>query len=245
MLRMKASALMRKLRTSSSCSQDAARMSRSKRTWSVWVGVKAVKSCVAGEGRGAGVECLAVDPVRPPERLAPLEGAGGGAGEQAVAVAAGLGVAAGVEAVGGDRGGGDGYVVGAEAVEAARQVLRGLGGGVEACHLAEGVDAGVGAPGDGQPTGSRSTVARAVSSSPARSAARAGAPSRGSRRRRIRCPGEPWARRQYLRRAGRSRPAPRIGSMRILLTNDDGISAPGLQAAAAGAGRARRASRST
>jgi len=48
MLRMKASALTRKLRMSPSCFQEAARMSRSKRTWSVWVGVKAVKSCVPG-----------------------------------------------------------------------------------------------------------------------------------------------------------------------------------------------------
>ena len=46
MLRMKASAVMRKERMPSSASHEAARTSRSKRTWSVWVGVKAVKSWV-------------------------------------------------------------------------------------------------------------------------------------------------------------------------------------------------------
>src|SRR5262249_27448812 len=54
-------------------------------------------------------------------------------------------------------------------------------------------------------------------------AARAGAPSRGSRIRRIRSPASPSARAAVS-------PTPRIESVRILLTNDDGISAPGLQA---------------
>ncbi len=53
--------------------QAAARTSRSKRTWSVSVGVKAVKSWAAGERGGAGVERLAVDPVAPPEGPALLE----------------------------------------------------------------------------------------------------------------------------------------------------------------------------
>ena len=53
----------------------------------------------AGQGGGAGVERRAVEPVRPPERPAALEGLGGRAGQEAVAVAARGGVAAGVEAV--------------------------------------------------------------------------------------------------------------------------------------------------
>ena len=57
----------------------AAKMSRSKRTWSVSVGVKAVKSWVPGEGGGAGVERVAVDPVAPPQGPALLEGIATGA----------------------------------------------------------------------------------------------------------------------------------------------------------------------
>ena len=52
----------------------------------------------AGEGRGAGVQGLAVEAVRPPQGAALLEGAGRGAGQDPVAVGARLGVAAGVEA---------------------------------------------------------------------------------------------------------------------------------------------------
>ena len=40
---------------------------------SVWVGVKAVKSCPAAERRRAGVEHRAVERVRPVERAAALE----------------------------------------------------------------------------------------------------------------------------------------------------------------------------
>src|SRR5205085_4692268 len=80
----------------------------------------------SSEGAGAGVEGLAVDAVGPPERPAELEWARCRAGEEAVAVAAGLGVVAGVEALGGDPGAGDGDVVGREAVEAPHQVGRRL-----------------------------------------------------------------------------------------------------------------------
>ena len=56
MLRMKASAVIRKARMSPAPApvHSAAKTSRSKRTWSVWVGVKAVKSWRAGQGGRAG-----------------------------------------------------------------------------------------------------------------------------------------------------------------------------------------------
>src|SRR4029077_10742259 len=54
---------------------------------------------VAGEGRGAGLQRIQVDGVRPPEGAALLERARRGAREQPVAVAARLGVVPRVEAV--------------------------------------------------------------------------------------------------------------------------------------------------
>src|SRR4051794_905191 len=101
----------------------------------------------AGDGGGAGVQRLPVESVRPPKGLAELEGAGGRAGEEAVAVAAGGGVAAGVEAIGDDVGGGDGDIVGCKSIQAARQVTWWVDRGLEARHLSQRVDAGVGAAG--------------------------------------------------------------------------------------------------
>src|SRR4029078_6666347 len=92
------------------------------------------------KGDGAGLEGLVIDSVGPPEGLALLEGAGGGAGEEAVAVAAGLGVVAGVEAVGDGFRGGDGDVVRGETVEAAGQVLGRLSGGLKARYLPKRVN---------------------------------------------------------------------------------------------------------
>ena len=69
---------------------------------------------------------------------------------QPVAVGAGEGVAAGVEAVADDGRGGHGDVGGAEAVQAPGQVVGHGGGGREARHLPLGVHPGVGAAGDGQ-----------------------------------------------------------------------------------------------
>ena len=78
------------------------------------------------------------------------------------------------------------------------------------------------------PTGSRSTVLVAVSSSPCTvriPARRRAQPENPGRR--IRCRAGPCIRRSMPLRA-----PPRIaGRVRVLLTNDDGISAPGLQAA--------------
>ena len=54
----------------------------------------------AGQRGGAGVEPLAVERPRPPERAPALEGARLGPGEHAVAVGAAARVAAGVEALG-------------------------------------------------------------------------------------------------------------------------------------------------
>jgi hypothetical protein len=114
MLRMKASAVMWNEARSPEKVQAAERTSRSKRTWSVWVGVKAVKSCVP-----TSLEGVVVHAVRPPERATLFERAGGGAGEYPVAVGAGLGVAPGVEAVGSHLRSCDGYVVRPYAVQVA------------------------------------------------------------------------------------------------------------------------------
>ena len=150
MLRMKASAVIRKEAIGPSQVHSAARTSRSKRTWSVWVGVKAVKSCVPGSAAAQAAERLAVEAVRPPEGAAALEGVGGGPGEHPVAVGARGGVAAGVEAVGRRGGGGDRDVVRADPVQPPGAGLRHLGLGGEARDLAAGVDPRVGAARDGQ-----------------------------------------------------------------------------------------------
>ena len=150
MLRMKASAVMRKVRMSPFLVQAAWWMSRSKRTWSVWVGVKAVKSWVPGQGRRAGFERLQVDAMGPPEGAALLEGARRRAGQQAVAVAARLGAASGVEAVVHGGCGGDGDVVGPDPVQPPRQILADLGRGDEARHLPKRMHPGIGTPGHGQ-----------------------------------------------------------------------------------------------
>ena len=101
MLRMKASASITKASTSSLSSIHSARSTRrSKRTWSVSVGVKAVKSCVADERGGAAGQRLAVERPRPPERAPALERARRRAQQHAVAIGAAGGVATRVEAVG-------------------------------------------------------------------------------------------------------------------------------------------------
>ena len=82
----------------------------------------------AEQRRRAGVEALAVDPVRPPQRPAALERAGRAAGQQPVVVAARDRVAAGVEALGGRCGGGDREVARADAVEPPQQVTWDLRG---------------------------------------------------------------------------------------------------------------------
>ena len=61
MWRMNVSASIQNSSTSPSCAQPAAKTSRSKRTWSVSVGVKAVKSCAPTQRRGAGVQRVAVE----------------------------------------------------------------------------------------------------------------------------------------------------------------------------------------
>ena len=151
MLRMKASAVMRKARMSPSwlpaggedvaLEADVVGLGRGE-------GGEVVG---AGEGGGAGVEGLAVDAVRPPERPAALErargraGAGGGSGSCAPWRRGGRRsrrrpTAAAVTATSS----------GATPLRRRVRSSRRLGGGLEARHLAQGVDAGVGAPGDGQ-----------------------------------------------------------------------------------------------
>ena len=104
----------------------------------------------ADQGCGAGVEGVAVELVGPPEGSALLEGAGGGAGEYPVAIGAGLGVPAGVEAIRHRRCRGDGDVVGADAIEPPRQIARRLGFGFEACDLAEGMHSRIRSSSHGQ-----------------------------------------------------------------------------------------------
>ena len=151
---------------SPSPSQSAARTSRVKRTWSVWVGVKAVKSWVPTQGGGAGVEGGAVERVRPPEGPAPLERA------RASGLARGSDSSrewrrGARRSRRDDRRGGHRDVGGLDAVEPAGEVggqarrrSRSSRPGRRAC------DAGVGAAGDGQLDGPASIVASAVSSSP-------------------------------------------------------------------------------
>ena len=82
----------------------------------------------AGQDRGAGVERLAVDAVWPPERPPELEWARCRAGQQAIAVGARAGVAAGVEALGDDAGADYRDVVGADPLPPPNQIPRRLGG---------------------------------------------------------------------------------------------------------------------
>ena len=102
-LRMKVKAAGRRtprmLRMSPACVQAAERTSRSKRTWSVCVGVKAVKSWVPGSA--AAHACRASRSYRCGHQRARSrsKGAGRRAGQYAVEVAAGPGAAASVEAV--------------------------------------------------------------------------------------------------------------------------------------------------
>jgi hypothetical protein len=103
----------------------------------------------ARQQRGAGVQRLAVDAVRVVQRAAVLEGARLAAGEDAEAVGAARGVAAGVEAVGGALAGEDRDVVRGQRVEAVRLDRRARVRG----DLPPGVDPAVGPPGDGQRRG--------------------------------------------------------------------------------------------
>ena len=100
MRRMNASA---SIQNSSACSpassHSARRMLRSKRTCSVSVGVKAVKSCVPSSAAAHASQRGAVERVRPVQRAPVLERAGRLAREQAVAVGAAQGVTARVEAL--------------------------------------------------------------------------------------------------------------------------------------------------
>ena len=223
MLRMKASAVIRKLRMSPFCSQEAARTSRSKRTWSVWVGVKAVKSWLPG--RAAAQASSASRSIRwGHQRARPCSKGLGRGGRAGGSGRCARGRRGGRRSRRHDRRGAHGDVVGADAVEAAGQVGRQLGGGREAGHLAAGVDAGVGAAGDGQLDRLAQDGRQAVSSSPCT----------------VRSPGwraqprkpEPsYSMSSRTVGIGAVSPTPRIGSVRVLLTNDDGITAPGLQAA--------------
>jgi hypothetical protein len=98
---------------------------------------------------GAGVQGVPVDRVRPPQLPAERERRRAGvAGVDAVLVGARRRVAAGVEPIGGLLDASDADVVGQQRVDRAQpRQLR----GVARADLAEGVDAGVGAAGDGQP----------------------------------------------------------------------------------------------
>ena len=162
----------------------------------------------ADEGGGAGVERLAVDLVRPPERPAVLERARDGPGRHPVEVGARAGVEAGVEAVGDHLGAAHGDVV-----RASRRsgCAPGRAAAAPRCRSSPPV------PGRGRrcrcgPPRSAGSPRAAPAPAPpralpARSAAPAGGPSRGSRCRRIRCPGGRWSRRQYRRRRRRTAPA--------------------------------------
>ena len=74
MWRMNVSASIQNARTSPGSSTHSARTtSRSKRTWSVWVGVKAVKSCRPGSAAAQRVKQVAVERSRPPQRPPTLQ----------------------------------------------------------------------------------------------------------------------------------------------------------------------------
>ena len=88
MWRRKLTASIVKWSSSPCSSQAAARTVRSKSLCSVSVGVKAVKSCVAGQQRRGGVEGGTVDGLRPPERTARLEGRADASAQEPVAVGA-------------------------------------------------------------------------------------------------------------------------------------------------------------
>ena len=148
MWRMKVSASIQNS-SRSPCSIHSARSTwRSKRTCSVSVGVKAVKSWGPGRRRRARVQGVAVEAVAPPQRAPALERVARAPVQEPVAVGAREGVAPRVEAVRGrgavehrDRR----REQGVQAHRVERLVLVGR-------DLAPGVHAGVGAPGDGQPS---------------------------------------------------------------------------------------------
>ncbi len=179
-----------------------------------------------GQRRGAGVQTLAVERVRPPEGATALERARRPRREDPVAIAARGGVTARVEGVRSDRRGGDGDIVGPGRVDGAGKVVGQLGLGREARDLAEGVDAGVGAARDRQVDLGAAENRRQRRLQLALDGPQAGLPRPAA---------EPASvvfdvesdrrhREQYAAQ-------PKIGPVRVLLTNDDGISAPGLQAA--------------
>ena len=126
---------------------SAARTVRRKWTCSVSVGVKAVKSWFAGQGRGARVEggdvqgTRVVKLVARPQRIAAL------ARVQAVDVAPGASVPAGIERVGGRDRLADGHV-GRQAVVQRDGREQAAGGQRDDVGL--GVHAGIGAAGDDQ-----------------------------------------------------------------------------------------------
>ncbi len=181
---------------------------------------------VAGQRSGAGFQRLAVDPVRPPEGPALLERARRRAGQEAVAIAARAGVAAGVEAVGDDlarrspRG-----RPGPTPLRLRRQVAGRLGDGRRSWPPGRRAWTPVSVrPATVSATGSRSTVSSAVSSSPCTvrrpgclAQPRKPEPSYSMSSRTV------GTGRKYLGHLESGRCA-------ILLTNDDGIAAPGLQA---------------
>ena len=91
MCRMNVSASIQKASTPPGSSTHSARStSRSKRTWSVWVGVKAVKSWLPGSAAAQSSSSVAVERPRPPQRPPALERARLLAGEHAIAVGARL-----------------------------------------------------------------------------------------------------------------------------------------------------------
>jgi hypothetical protein len=100
----------------------------------------------AGQRRGARVERLDVEPMRPPQRASGLERRRRAAGEQPVAVRAAASVVAGAEAIRRLLGGEDGDLVGQQRVDRAQARQRTLVGD----DLAERVDAAVGAARDGE-----------------------------------------------------------------------------------------------
>src|SRR5581483_3224701 len=91
----------------------------------------------------AGLQRLAIERVRPPERPSLEERVANGGRQHPVAVDAGAGVAARVEAVGRALGLDDRDLAGQERVQGAPELLRGFAIELEACDLPPGVDPGV------------------------------------------------------------------------------------------------------